>query len=347
MNPTTPPLVAESDRLRFKMRQSPVTAALVISFIVVWVATWFDMEHVIFSRFAKVNEAVRAGEVWRLFTASFLHAGAMHLWFNGMAMGAIGPTIERVYGRLQYLIVFLLGGAVGMLASVLLMPRPSVGASAGVFALLGVLLAHATRSGKALPSQARKVLVIQVLFIVGLNIVLGLIAGFIDTAAHIGGLVGGFALGLILRARGPLVAIASPAPDASGAASSTAPAPPPPAASTRRRGRSHFGWAGQRWKMAVLFLGMAPYAISMFRDRGYFPGLELLAFFAGAAVAMSARCPKCRVRVFWWCVSKLPANKGIETALQSENCPVCGYPDAPDAAAPGTPAGAHQRAAGS
>lgn len=90
-----------------------------------------------------------------------------------------------------------------------------MGASVGVFALLGVLLAHAARSGKVLPPHARNGLVIQVLFIVGLNVVLGLIAGFIDTAAHIGGLVGGLALGVVLRARGTLIAAASPAPDAS------------------------------------------------------------------------------------------------------------------------------------
>lgn len=345
MIPAQPPLVGESDRLRFKMRQSPVTAALVISFIVVWVATWFDTDHVIFMRFAKVNERIRAGEVWRLFTASFLHAGAMHLWFNGMAMGAIGPTIERVYGRFQYLLAFLLGGAVGMLASVLLVPEPSVGASAGVFALLGVLLAYAVRSGKALPPQARKVVVVEVLFVVGLNVVLGLIAGFIDTAAHIGGLAGGFALGLVLRPRGALVTM-SPAPDASGTAASTSSVPTPPVPSTRRRGRSYLGWAGQRWKIAVFFLGLIPYAISLFREEGYFSGLELLAFFVGAGVAVSARCPRCRVRVFWWCVSKLPASKGLETALQSESCPVCGFPDAPDAAASGVAGGARRRSAG-
>ena len=48
----------------------------------------------------------------------------------------------------------------------------------------------------------------------------------------------------------------------------------------------------------------------------------------GSGIAVSANCPKCKVRVFWWCVSKLPANKGLDTAFRSENCPVCGFPDA-------------------
>lgn len=330
MNPTATPVIAGKDRLRFKMRQAPMTAGLIIAFILVWVATWFDMDHVIFLNLAKANDRIRAGEAWRLFTASFLHAGFVHLWFNAMSLGSIGPTIERVYGKLQYLVIFLVGGAVGMLASVLFVPQPSVGASAGVFALLGVVLAYALRSGRALPPQARKFLVIQVLVIVGLNVVLGLLAGFIDNAAHIGGLVGGFALGLVLRPRVALLPSAPPAVEAPGGATSTSSPPPLPTsqAGTRRSGRSYLGWAGQRWKMVAMMLGFVPYGLSMFRPAGYFPGLELLAFIVGSGIAVSARCPKCRVRVFWWCVSKLPMSKGLDTAFLSENCPVCGFPDA-------------------
>jgi membrane associated rhomboid family serine protease len=322
---TTMPAIPESERLRFKMRQSPVTAGLIITFIVVWVATWFDMDHVIFLKFAKVNDEVRAGELWRLFTASFLHAGVMHIWFNGMALASVGPAIERVYGRVRYLAAFLLGGAAGMLASVVFTSQPSVGASAGVFALLGVLLAYAVRSGRALPPRARTFLVFQVLFVVGLNVVLGLLAAFIDNAAHLGGLLAGFALGLVLRPRSHLVPASVPLPT-TGAGSG--PNQGVAAATRCRPGRSYLGWAGQRWKMIAMLLGAVPFVVSMFRSSGYFPGWELLAFFVGAGIAVSARCPGCKVRVFWWCVSKLPSSKGLDTAFRSENCPVCGYPDA-------------------
>lgn len=316
------PTIPESERLRFKMQQAPVTAALVITFIVVWVATWFDMDHVIVLKFAKMNDKVRAGEVWRLFTASFLHDGTMHIWFNGMALASVGPAIERVYGKAQFLGAFLLGGAVGMAASVLFTPQPSVGASAGVFALLGVLLAYAVRQRRTLAPHTRRVLVIQVLFVVGLNVALGVLAAFIDNAAHLGGLLGGFALGLVLRPRTSLVAT-PPAlqPGANDPTRRT------PIVAQRRTGRSYLGWAGQRWKMVAMLVGAVPFGVSMFRSGGDFPRWEMLAFFVGAGIAVSARCPGCKVRVFWWCVSKLPSNKGLDTAFSSENCPVCGYPD--------------------
>jgi membrane associated rhomboid family serine protease len=263
------------------MRQSPATAALIIAFIAVFVASLFDVDGRIFFLFAKIDDRIRAGEVWRLFTASFLHAGLMHLWFNGMALASVGPTIERVYGKPQFVLAFLLGGAAGMGASTILVPAPSVGASAGVFALLGVLLAYALRSRATMAPQARRFLITQVLVVVGLNVAIGLVARFIDNAAHIGGLVGGFVLGFVLRPREPLFPDAPPQASAPGRLDER---------SARSRGRSYLGWAGQRWKMVALFLGMAPMALFAFRS-DHLPGWELLAFIAsGFAGMMRTSC---------------------------------------------------------
>jgi rhomboid protease GluP len=172
----------------------------------VFVASSFDPDRWIFETFAKIDGPVRAGEVWRLFTASFLHAGVLHLWFNCTALVAIGPPVERAYGGLRYLALFLLGGAVGMAASVLFVPQPSVGASAGIFALLGVMLANLLRARDPLEPSVRRKLTTRLLVIVAINVGIGLFAGFIDNAAHLGGLAGGFVLGLLLRARAPLFA---------------------------------------------------------------------------------------------------------------------------------------------
>jgi membrane associated rhomboid family serine protease len=319
------PPPGDGERPGFKVRESPATAGLIAAFVAVWLATWFDTDRVIFSLFAKVNEAILQGQVWRLFTASFLHAGLLHLWFNSTALAAIGPSIERAYGRVQYLAAFLVGGAVGMAASVLFVPAPSVGASAGVFALLGVLLAHAVRSKGTMTPPARKALIARVLTVVALNVAVGLLANFIDNAAHIGGLVGGFVLGFALRERPP-----PRDPSTRAGAGPGAPALPPPATprAARRPGRSYFGWAGQRWKMVVLFLGLVPVFLSMFGDTDPLPAeLVPLLVLIGFGVAATARCPRCKVRVFWWCVSKLPAGRALKTAFESESCPVCRYPD--------------------
>src|SRR5574341_94881 len=327
------PAPTPAERLGDRMRRSPVTAALVIAFAIVYVATWFDTDQRVFLTFAKLNERILAGEVWRLFTASFLHAGLTHIWFNSMALLAIGPGVERAYGKGRYLVIFLVGGAVGMAASVHFVPQPSVGASAGVFALMGVLLAYALRFRARLAPLARKVLIRELLFVVGLNVALGLLAGFIDNAAHLGGLAGGFLLGLLLVPRHDLFppppAMTEP-PDELGAP------PPDPSRSTpsiQARsstvvGKRWLGWAGQRWKIVALFVGFAPLAISFLANDLALRAWGTLASAVGFGIAVSAKCPKCRVRVFWHCITKLPANRGIATALEAEACPVCGYANA-------------------
>lgn len=327
MSPQTP-TTAERDRLRFKIRQSPVTAALVASLVGVWIATWFDVDRVLFLTLAKVNDRVRAGEIWRLFTASFLHAGPLHLWFNCMAFASIGPVIERIYGRAWCLAAFLVGGAVGMLSSVAFTPAPSVGASAGVFALLGLLLAFAVRQRRALAPQVRKALISQLLTVIGLNVLIGLLARFIDNAAHLGGLAGGFALGFVVRPTASVLSTTLPLRPVGPAAAAPEPTPQAPSSAPSGRGRTYLGWAGQRWKMTAFLASGVPFAAALFRggDPVYLP-LAMLPFVAGAGIAITARCPGCRVRVFWWCVSKLPSNKGLDTAFRSESCPVCGYPD--------------------
>ena len=152
-------------------------------------------------RFAKIDARVRAGEWWRLFTASFLHGGLVHLGVNGYALYAIGPTVEQLYGRVRFLAVFLLGGAVGFAASTAFVRAPSLGASAGLFALLGVLLGYAIRERARLDPAARSAMTRQILIVAGLNLALGFMVPFVDNAAHLGGFVGGLALGVLLRPR--------------------------------------------------------------------------------------------------------------------------------------------------
>ena len=57
------------------------------------------------------------GEYWRLFTAMFLHAGAMHILFNGLTLFIFGRIVERAYGHVRFALVYLLAGLFGSVAS--------------------------------------------------------------------------------------------------------------------------------------------------------------------------------------------------------------------------------------
>ncbi len=184
-----------------RLRGAPATSCLLAALVAAFVASGLHPDLV--GRFAKVSARVRAGELWRLFTASFLHGSLVHIAVNGFALSTIGPTVERLYGRVPFLLIFLLGGAAGFAASTAFIQQPSLGASAGLFALLGVLLGYAVRARRRIPPAARRAMIQEILTVAGLNLALGLMVPFIDNAAHAGGFAGGLALGLVLRPREP------------------------------------------------------------------------------------------------------------------------------------------------
>src|SRR5690348_11832916 len=149
----------------------------------------------------KNNALIVGGEWWRLITAMFLHAGILHIGFNGYALLIFGPQIERFYGWARFLAIYFLGGILGSIASFAFSPADSVGASGAVFALLGAMGAFFWLHRRLLGSLARTMLW-NALAIAGLNLVLGLTqAGAIDNWAHGGGLIGGVIAGLALAPR--------------------------------------------------------------------------------------------------------------------------------------------------
>ncbi len=152
-------------------------------------------------QFAKVDARIREGEWWRLVTANFLHGGVLHIAVNGYALVMIGPTVEQLYGRVRMLAVFLIGGVVGFAASTLFIRQDSLGASAGIFALLGVLLGFGLRAREVLAPQARRALIREILMVAAINLAFGVMVPYVDNAAHIGGFLGGLLLGALLRPR--------------------------------------------------------------------------------------------------------------------------------------------------
>lgn len=89
-------------------------------------------------------EAVLHGQVWRLWTATFMHAGFGHIFMNMLGLYFLGPPLERVWGSRQFLLVYTLGGVAGnvlfALAGLVGWINPlviGVGASGSVIALLG------------------------------------------------------------------------------------------------------------------------------------------------------------------------------------------------------------------
>jgi rhomboid protease GluP len=143
---------------------------------------------------AKYGPAIAAGQLWRLVTAGFLHGGLMHIAFNSWALLDVGTHVEETYGLSRMAVIYLISTITGFGLSYWWSPfTPSIGASAGVFGLIGAMLAwgvmwQRTAYGAAVKSQYSRWIVY--------GLIMSLM-GTIDMAAHVGGLAGGFAVGWI------------------------------------------------------------------------------------------------------------------------------------------------------
>jgi rhomboid protease GluP len=138
-------------------------------------------------------------EWWRLVTANFLHGGLIHIGFNMMVLMDIGPVVEEVYGSARFLFLYLATGVSGFLVSAV-SGHNSVGASAAILGLIGVMIAITTKRGGMQMRELRSRLVTWVVTI----FVLGFWMGGVDNWAHFGGLVAGFGMGKIFADREPV-----------------------------------------------------------------------------------------------------------------------------------------------
>ncbi|MDQ3030073.1 MAG: rhomboid family intramembrane serine protease, partial [Actinomycetota bacterium] len=126
-----------------------------------------------------------------LITATFLHAGVVHLLLNMFALAALGPQLETALGRLRFAALYLLSALGGSVAAFLLASptTPSVGASGAIFGLFGAYYVVVRRLGGSTGS---------ILGLLAVNLVITFTLPFIDWRAHLGGLVTGTVIAAVL-----------------------------------------------------------------------------------------------------------------------------------------------------
>ena len=91
------------------------------------------------------NLIVNEGEIWRLITPMFLHAGFIHYTINMCALWFIGSAVERIHGFTAAAIIFTISAIGGTIISAVFLPEfVTVGASGGIFGLVGACLADIT-----------------------------------------------------------------------------------------------------------------------------------------------------------------------------------------------------------
>ncbi len=189
-------------RIRLPLSRPIVTYVLLVLIALVFIADFlleqFTGQPIIFYLGAQVNSWVGAGEYWRLLSAIFLHGGLTHLAFNGWALYSLGRDIESLYGPLWFTAIYFISGLAGNIAwYVLGADVPSVGASGAIFGLIGAEVAYFLRNRQLFGAFGRQRLG-NLAVLIAINLFFGFTVPNINNYAHLGGLVAGFLLGLVL-----------------------------------------------------------------------------------------------------------------------------------------------------
>jgi membrane associated rhomboid family serine protease len=172
---------------------------------------------------AKLNSLIAGPnhEWWRFVTPIFIHVNLIHLLVNMYSLWIIGPYVEKLYGSAKFVVFWMVTGIAGVVASYLtvrpalatsglsrflfkVMDEPSAGASGALFGLVGVLFVFGIKFRHELPEGFKRAFGTGMLPVIMINLFIGFLGrGFIDNAAHLGGLLSGTALAVVVQYRRP------------------------------------------------------------------------------------------------------------------------------------------------
>ncbi len=177
-----------------------VTYIILFVNLILYLATEFaggSQNSLVLLRFGANNSTlVFHGELWRLVSSAFLHIGPLHLIVNSYTLFQLGNFVEDFFGKTKFVATYVISAITAGFASIVFNPGSiSAGASGALFGITGLILGN---------SLAKKAYVYElpinethlIPFVI-INLIYGFVNPIIDNFAHIGGLLGGIALGFI------------------------------------------------------------------------------------------------------------------------------------------------------
>ncbi len=193
--------LADNNKQNGVMRDEIITISIIAVNVLMFLlcaymsGSVFDINYMfLLAMGGKYGPLIDAGQYFRLFTCMFLHGGLIHLLCNMYSLYITGPQIEKIYGKINYILIYIITGLISSIVSYAVAPNTlSIGASGAVFGLIGALLAFAYSERKKINKKYISGL-IQVIII---NLVIGFTMSNIDNSAHIGGVISGFVIGLV------------------------------------------------------------------------------------------------------------------------------------------------------
>ena len=160
--------------------------------------------------FSAIPVRITSGHGWiTILTAMFMHGGWLHIIGNMIFFWAFGPEIEDAMGRFRFLVFYVVGGVVAMLAQVAAAPYshvPNLGASGAIAAVMGAFIVTYPRD--QIKTALFFLLFVRITFmpaalLIGFWFVMQLFsAGQVSRNLHMGGVayvahIGGFLFGVL------------------------------------------------------------------------------------------------------------------------------------------------------
>ena len=121
----------------------------IITILIIAANAWVFTRELIYGdafvyQWSVIPAEIMSGHGWiTLLTAMFMHGGWLHIIGNMIYFWAFGPEIEEAMGRGRFLVFYLVGGIIAMLAQVAALPNstvPNLGASGAIAAVMGAFL---------------------------------------------------------------------------------------------------------------------------------------------------------------------------------------------------------------
>jgi rhomboid protease GluP len=146
-------------------------------------------------------------QLWRWVSSGLVHdrSNPLHLVSNSLVLTMVGSVIERLYGRLVVLTCLVLGVVAGSLTwleasalGIAAEPDYTIGLSAGICALVGIMLVYGYRERHHLSQELSQEMKAQAVLGIGLMVLIGLVVPNLNNIAHAGGLVAGALIALCL-----------------------------------------------------------------------------------------------------------------------------------------------------
>lgn len=138
------------------------------------------------------DSVVVHNEYYRLLTSIFLHKNVFHLLANCIGLYIFAYRIERYMGKVQLFLIFMLGGVVGNLTTIYLTDYTTIGASGGIYALMGFMLTVLYLYKQSIEGLTASVALMFIVF----GLIFGSTDPLINNYAHIGGLLTGMLIGV-------------------------------------------------------------------------------------------------------------------------------------------------------